>query len=89
MQENSSFSLNRRISLQQHKLTFLKRKIIMSTNRKDILDILPEVDVDLVYFDPPYATEFSTTNNETSYHFVEGLMTPAFARAGSTGRGLR
>ena len=26
-------------------------------------------------FDPPYATEFSTTNYEKAYHFVEGLMT--------------
>ncbi len=42
---------------------------------KDVLEILSEVDVDLAYFDPPYATEFSTTNYETSYHFVEGLMT--------------
>jgi len=42
---------------------------------KDVIEILPEVDVDLAYFDPPYATEFSTTNYETSYHFVEGLMT--------------
>ena len=30
---------------------------------------------DLAYFDPPYATEFSTTNYEQAYHFVEGLMT--------------
>jgi len=42
---------------------------------KDVNDILPEVKVDLAYFDPPYATEFSTTNYEKSYHFVEGLMT--------------
>ena len=42
---------------------------------KDILEVLPEVKVDLAYFDPPYATEFSTTNYATSYHFVEGLMT--------------
>jgi len=43
--------------------------------RKDINDMLAEVKVDLAYFDPPYATEFSTTNYEKSYHFVEGLMT--------------
>ncbi len=43
--------------------------------RKDILDIFDEVKVDLAYFDPPYATQFSTTNYETSYHFIEGLMT--------------
>lgn len=42
---------------------------------KDINDVLPEAKVDLAYFDPPYATEFSTTNYEKSYHFVEGLMT--------------
>jgi len=43
-------------------------------NQKDINALLPEVKVDLAYFDPPYATEFSTTNYEKSYHFVEGLM---------------
>ena len=43
--------------------------------RMDINDFLPEVKADLAYFDPPYATEFSTTNYEKSYHFVEGLMT--------------
>ena len=42
---------------------------------KDILEIFDLVKVDLVYFDPPYATHFSVTNYETSYHFVEGLMT--------------
>ncbi len=42
---------------------------------KDINDILPGSKVDLAYFDPPYATEFSTTNYEKSYHFIEGLMT--------------
>ena len=41
----------------------------------EILDIAPEVKADLAYFDPPYATHFSTTNYETAYHFVEGLMT--------------
>ncbi|BBO66346.1 hypothetical protein DSCA_02760 [Desulfosarcina alkanivorans] len=43
--------------------------------RKDVNGLLSEVRVDLAYFDPPYATEFSTTNYEKSYHFVEGLMT--------------
>lgn len=42
---------------------------------KDINDVLPDAKVDLAYFDPPYATEFSTTNYEKSYHFIEGLMT--------------
>lgn len=42
---------------------------------KEVTDILPDIDVDLAYFDPPYATEFSTTNYENSYHFIEGLMT--------------
>ncbi|HEY3415633.1 MAG TPA: DNA adenine methylase, partial [Armatimonadota bacterium] len=44
-------------------------------NQQDINALLPEVKTDLAYFDPPYATEFSTTNYEKSYHFVEGLMT--------------
>lgn len=44
-------------------------------SNKDINEALPEAKVDLAYFDPPYATEFSTTNYEKSYHFVEGLMT--------------
>jgi len=43
--------------------------------RKDILDALSEVKTDLAYFDPPYATQFSTTNYEKIYHFIEGLMT--------------
>ena len=42
---------------------------------KDILEVIPEAKVDLAYFDPPYATEYSTTNYEASYHFIEGLMT--------------
>ena len=42
---------------------------------KEVLEVLPEAEVDLAYFDPPYATEFSTTNYATSYHFIEGLMT--------------
>jgi adenine-specific DNA-methyltransferase len=41
----------------------------------DVNAILPKVNADLAYFDPPYATEFSTTNYEKAYHFVEGLMT--------------
>ncbi len=44
-------------------------------SREDVNAFLPKADVDLAYFDPPYATEFSTTNYERSYHFVEGLMT--------------
>ncbi len=43
--------------------------------RKDVNDFLQGAKADLVYFDPPYATEFSTTNYEKAYHFVEGLMT--------------
>ncbi|MEN6358265.1 MAG: DNA adenine methylase [Armatimonadota bacterium] len=43
--------------------------------RKDINDVLSDARVELAYFDPPYATEFSTTNYEKSYHFIEGLMT--------------
>ena len=43
--------------------------------RKDVNEFLPDAKADLVYFDPPYATEFSTTNYEKAYHFVEGLMT--------------
>jgi adenine-specific DNA-methyltransferase len=44
-------------------------------SRKDVNETLADAKVDLAYFDPPYATEFSTTNYEKSYHFVEGLMT--------------
>ncbi len=44
-------------------------------HREETHELLPRVKADLVYFDPPYATEFSTTNYEKSYHFVEGLMT--------------
>ena len=43
--------------------------------RKDVNEFLKSAKADLVYFDPPYATEFSTTNYEKAYHFVEGLMT--------------
>jgi adenine-specific DNA-methyltransferase len=44
-------------------------------SRQDINELLPKAKADLAYFDPPYATEFSTTNYERAYHFVEGLMT--------------
>ena len=43
--------------------------------RGDINAILPKVKTDLAYFDPPYATAFSTTHYEKAYHFIEGLMT--------------
>lgn len=43
--------------------------------RGDVNEILPKVKADLAYFDPPYATEFSSINYEYFYHFVEGLMT--------------
>ncbi|MCB2141419.1 DNA adenine methylase [bacterium] len=43
-------------------------------HREETHELLPRMQADLVYFDPPYATEFSTTNYEKSYHFVEGLM---------------
>jgi len=42
---------------------------------KDVLAAVAEAKVDLAYFDPPYATQFSTTNYERIYHFIEGLMT--------------
>ncbi len=41
----------------------------------DTRKILPGLKADAAYFDPPYATEFSQTNYERSYHFIEGLMT--------------
>ncbi|MBI5789192.1 MAG: DNA adenine methylase [Candidatus Schekmanbacteria bacterium] len=41
----------------------------------DIMELAPKVKADMAYFDPPYATHFSTTNYEKSYHFLEGLMT--------------
>lgn len=43
--------------------------------RMDVKDALPLVQTDMIFFDTPYATEFSVTNYEKSYHFVEGLMT--------------
>ncbi len=36
---------------------------------------LGEIKADVAYFDPPYATQFSQTNYERAYHFIEGLMT--------------
>jgi len=41
----------------------------------DTRKVLPNIKADVAYFDPPYATEFSQTNYERAYHFVEGLMT--------------
>ena len=49
--------------------------VACKASRKDVNDFLQGAKADLVYFDPPYATEFSTTNYEKAYHFVEGLMT--------------
>ena len=40
----------------------------------DVIDAIPKVKTDMIFFDPPYATEFSATNYEKLYHFVEGLM---------------
>ena len=42
---------------------------------EDVNSLLPKLKVDVAYYDPPYATEFSLTNYEKSYHFIEGLMT--------------
>ena len=41
----------------------------------DTRKLLGNVNADIAYFDPPYATQFSQTNYERAYHFVEGLMT--------------
>jgi len=41
----------------------------------DTRKILADVKADVAYFDPPYATQFSQTNYERAYHFIEGLMT--------------
>jgi len=38
-----------------------------AAHNEDVNALLPKVKADLVYFDPPYATEFSTTNYEKSY----------------------
>jgi adenine-specific DNA-methyltransferase len=45
-----------------------------SASNQDVNEFLAGVKADLAYFDPPYATEFSTTNYEKAYHFIEGLM---------------
>ena len=45
-----------------------------SASNQDVNEFLASVKADLAYFDPPYATEFSTTNYEKAYHFIEGLM---------------
>lgn len=44
-------------------------------SNQDVNEFLAGAKADLAYFDPPYATEFSTTNYEKAYHFIEGLMT--------------
>jgi len=41
----------------------------------DTRKVLAGIKADVAYFDPPYATEFSQTNYERAYHFIEGLMT--------------
>lgn len=41
----------------------------------DVNRALRKESPDLVYFDPPYVTEFTSKGYEVSYHFVEGLMT--------------
>ncbi len=41
----------------------------------DTRKLLGKVNADVAYFDPPYATQFSQTNYERAYHFIEGLMT--------------
>ena len=41
----------------------------------DTRKTLAGIKADVAYFDPPYATQFSQTNYERAYHFVEGLMT--------------
>ena len=54
-------------------LVFDSGKECQASN-KDVNEFLTGVKADLAYFDPPYATEFSTTNYEKAYHFIEGLM---------------
>jgi len=44
-------------------------------HRGDTRELLGDIKADVAYFDPPYATQFSQTNYERAYHFVEGLMT--------------
>lgn len=58
-------------------------------NNRDVLEFLPEVQADLAYFDPPYATEFSQTNYERAYHFIEGLMTYWEGKEIEAGRKLK
>lgn len=41
----------------------------------DTRKVLAGLKAQVAYFDPPYATQFSQTNYERAYHFVEGLMT--------------
>jgi len=41
----------------------------------DTRKLLGSLKADIAYFDPPYATQFSQTNYERAYHFIEGLMT--------------
>jgi adenine-specific DNA-methyltransferase len=41
----------------------------------NVFDVMPFVQTDMIFFDTPYATEYSVTNYEKSYHFVEELMT--------------
>ncbi len=55
-------------------LVFDNGKACKATNQ-DVQEVLTQVKADLAYFDPPYATQYSTTNYEKAYHFVEGLMT--------------
>ena len=55
-------------------LVFDNGKACQATNL-DVQAVLAGAKADLAYFDPPYATAFSTTNYEKAYHFVEGLMT--------------
>ena len=54
-------------------LVFDSGKQCQAANQ-DVNEFLAGAKADLAYFDPPYATEFSTTNYEKSYHFIEGLM---------------
>ena len=55
----------------------------------DTRKILADISTDVAYFDPPYATEFSSTNYERAYHFIEGLMTYWDGKEINTGSKLR
>ena len=55
-------------------LVFDNGKPCKATNL-EVQEALAGAKADLAYFDPPYATAFSTTNYEKTYHFIEGLMT--------------